>query len=465
MKKALLALAIFSTSHLAWAGGLLTNTNQSAAFVRNPSRDAVIDIDGVYSNPAGVNFMSKGFHIGLSLQSAKQSRDITTTFPTLAQNINRPGEMSHKYQGKALAPVIPSFQLAQVWDKWSLQAGFALTGGGGKCEFDEGLGSFEAPFSLIPGMVNGALAAQGVPDMFRANGYSLDAYMKGRQYYFGLQVGAGYKVHDNVSVYMGLRAVYATCNYQGHVRDFQLSYTEGTSDEIKHIANTQVGDRTITLNTDQHDLGWTPILGIDWKINKYLNIAAKYEFQTRMSLKNKTNEMSDYAKKQPNLDQFNDEKTKSVREDIPAILTVGAQVTPISSVRLMAGYHFYFDRQAKKYGNKQDAIDKGTMEFSVGAEWDIIKPLTVSAGWQATRYRLGDSYMSDLSFNTSSNMLSVGLRIHATKRCSFDVGYMHNFYESRDVASTITVEGISFDKKDHYIRSNRVFSAGVNINL
>lgn len=456
MKKALLALAIFSTSHLAWAGGLLTNTNQSAAFVRNPSRDAVIDIDGVYSNPAGVNFMSKGFHIGLSLQSAKQSRDITTTFPTLAQNINRPGEMSHKYQGKALAPVIPSFQLAQVWDKWSLQAGFALTGGGGKCEFDEGLGSFEAPFSLIPKMVN---ASTNMP----IGGYSLDAYMKGRQYYFGLQVGAGYKITNNLSAYLGVRAVYATCNYQGYVKNFQLYAPNG--EKLPAPVMEAVGDRTITLNTDQHDLGWTPILGIDWKINKYLNIAAKYEFQTRMSLKNKTNEMSAYAKTLPNLDQFNDEKTKSVREDIPAILTVGAQVTPISSVRLMAGYHFYFDRQAKKYGNKQDAIDKGTMEFSAGAEWDIIKPLTVSAGWQATRYRLGDSYMSDLSFNTSSNMLCVGLRIHATKRCSFDVGYMHNFYESRDVASTINVQGISFDKQDHYIRSNRVFSAGVNINL
>lgn len=451
MKKALLALAIFSTSHLAWAGGLLTNTNQSAAFVRNPSRDAVIDIDGVYSNPAGVNFMSKGFHIGLSLQSAKQSRDITTTFPTLAQNINRPGEISHKYQGKALAPVIPSFQLAQVWDKWSLQAGFALTGGGGKCEFDEGLGSFEAPFSLIPNMVN---ANTNMP----IGGYSLDAYMKGRQYYFGLQVGAGYKITNNLSAYLGVRAVYATCNYQGHVRDLKLYGENGTPLPI------DLSDRTITLNTDQHDLGWTPILGIDWKINKYLNIAAKYEFQTRMSLKNKTSEMSAYAKTLPNLDQFNDEKTKSVREDIPAILTVGAQVTPISSVRLMAGYHFYFDRQAKKYGNKQDAIDKGTMEFSAGAEWDIIKPLTVSAGWQATRYRLGDSYMSDLSFNTSSNMLCVGLRIHATKRCSFDVGYMHNFYESRDV-TTPNFMGTSYEKKDHYIRSNRVFSAGVNINL
>lgn len=464
MKKALLALAIFSTSHLAWAGGLLTNTNQSAAFVRNPSRDAVIDIDGVYSNPAGVNFMSKGFHIGLSLQSAKQSRDITTTFDPLALNINRPGETSHKYQGKALAPVIPSFQLAQVWDKWSLQAGFALTGGGGKCEFDEGLGSFEAPFSLIPGMVNGALAAQGIPDIFRANGYSLDAYMKGRQYYFGLQVGAGYKVHDNVSVYMGLRAVYATCNYQGYVKNFQLSYTEGTPDAIKDAANAQVDDRTITLDTDQHDLGWTPILGIDWRINKHWNLAAKYEFETHMNLKNKTKEMSDYAKEVATLDRYNEEKTKYTPEDIPAILTVGAQYTPIEQVRLMAGWHFYFDRESEKYNHEEKKITKGTMEFSAGAEWDIIKPLTVSAGWQATRYRLGDSYMSDLSFNTSSNMLCVGLRIHATKRCSFDVGYMHNFYESRDV-TTPNFMNTGIDKKDHYIRSNRVFSAGVNINL
>ena len=32
-----------------WAGGLLTNTNQSVEFLRNPARDAAIGIDGVYS--------------------------------------------------------------------------------------------------------------------------------------------------------------------------------------------------------------------------------------------------------------------------------------------------------------------------------------------------------------------------------------------------------------------------------
>ena len=39
------------------AGGILTNTNQSIDFLRNPARDAAIGLDGVYSNPAGVAFL------------------------------------------------------------------------------------------------------------------------------------------------------------------------------------------------------------------------------------------------------------------------------------------------------------------------------------------------------------------------------------------------------------------------
>ena len=54
----------------AWAGGLLTNTNQSIEFLRNPARDAAIGIDGVYSNPAGVVFLGDGIHLSLNLQNA-----------------------------------------------------------------------------------------------------------------------------------------------------------------------------------------------------------------------------------------------------------------------------------------------------------------------------------------------------------------------------------------------------------
>ena len=48
MKKFLLiGAAALMVSNSTFAGGILTNTNQNAAFLRNPARDAIIAIDGV----------------------------------------------------------------------------------------------------------------------------------------------------------------------------------------------------------------------------------------------------------------------------------------------------------------------------------------------------------------------------------------------------------------------------------
>ena len=80
-----LALAALSTTS-ALAGGLLTNTNQNASFLRQLSQEAIIDVNGAYMNPAGVAFLSNGFHLSFTVQGAKQDRDITTTFPLFAYN-------------------------------------------------------------------------------------------------------------------------------------------------------------------------------------------------------------------------------------------------------------------------------------------------------------------------------------------------------------------------------------------
>ena len=75
MKKFLLIGATaLMVSNSTFAGGILTNTNQNAAFLRNPSRDAVIAIDGVYSNPAGIAFLPQGFHLSVCWQAAWQKR-------------------------------------------------------------------------------------------------------------------------------------------------------------------------------------------------------------------------------------------------------------------------------------------------------------------------------------------------------------------------------------------------------
>ena len=49
MKKIVFSLIVFTmTTMSAFAGGILTNTNQSVSFLKNPARDAAIGLDGVY---------------------------------------------------------------------------------------------------------------------------------------------------------------------------------------------------------------------------------------------------------------------------------------------------------------------------------------------------------------------------------------------------------------------------------
>ena len=65
------------------AGGLVTNNNQSAAWVRLPARDASTEADAAYFNPAGLMKLDNGLHISVSNQTIFQTREIKSTFPYL----------------------------------------------------------------------------------------------------------------------------------------------------------------------------------------------------------------------------------------------------------------------------------------------------------------------------------------------------------------------------------------------
>ena len=492
MKKIFYSVVLFAVcSSEAMAGGLVTNSNQSASFLRNPARDAVIDIDGVYTNPAGVCFMPNGFHLGLTAQHPEQKRIVTTTFPTLALNQNHLGESTRKYTGTASAPIVPSFQLAYVMDKLTVSASMAVTGGGGKCTFDEGIGSLECLVSTTPmTAVKQLLAATPDNDPRKpayvaaasAIGqgnyvYNVDAYMRGRQFYYGFQVGAGYKVTDNLAVFAGLRTMIGSAKYTGYVKNIKYTsvddgptapYTAAVIDGI----NAKAEDMEVT--TTQSCVGFTPVIGVDYRLNDQWNFAAKYEFRTKMNLEN-SSDMNAAARNQAALDKFNDEKTKYVRDDIPGTFTLGVQYSPIETVRLNAGFHFYDDCNAKKakkevtnadgtkeYVAENKLINHGTREFLFGAEWDATKLLTVSAGWQNTHYDLSDAYLSDMVHNLSSNMIVCGVRLHFSEKISVDLGYMHNFYDKRTVETQVSA-GVT--KKDVYERRNDAFAIGVNFDF
>ena len=109
---AFVASVMLAATSTATAGGILTNTNQSIDFLRNPARDAAIGLDGVYSNPAGVAFLPEGFHLGFNWQYAHQTRTIESNSPVFALGHKNGGKTSKTFEGVADAPFIPSLQAA-----------------------------------------------------------------------------------------------------------------------------------------------------------------------------------------------------------------------------------------------------------------------------------------------------------------------------------------------------------------
>ena len=115
------------------AGGLMTNTNQSASYIRMPLLDAVIGPESAYYNPAGLGFLSNGFYISISNQTISQKRNIQSTFPGMNQS---------EFEGLVAAPVFPSIYATYKQGPWAFALGVIPVGGGGSALFEEGLPSF-----------------------------------------------------------------------------------------------------------------------------------------------------------------------------------------------------------------------------------------------------------------------------------------------------------------------------------
>lgn len=490
-----IVLLIVSTS--TFAGGLLTNTNQHILFLRMLARDASTQIDAVYSNPAGVAFMEDGFHLSLNGQSAFQTRTITSTFAPFA---GFGGNATKEYKGEASAPFVPSVFAVYKKGNWAFSGNFAVTGGGGKATFNKGLGSFESQVSVLPGMLAATgdqMVAAGVlpVNIFKGtNRYSVDSYMRGKQMIFGLQLGASYKITDYLSAFAGVRMNYVSNGYEGHIRDIQANIggkdmvnvnkfftdyaTQATAaaaayqaagDVPNYVKYTEIATKAEgvaqmtkdkELDCDQTGWGVTPILGLDFKMNKW-NVGVKYEFNTKLNVENKTR-VDDTGL------FVNGVNTP---HDIPSLLTVGVSYEILPVLRASVGYHHFFDTNARMAdavdiatgvtAGKENFIKQGTNEYLGGIEWDICKWAQVSAGMQRTKYGVEDNYQSDMSFAISSYSYGFGAGFNLTKKLKLNVAYFWTNYD-KYTKDTPNYGGTGIAGTDVFSRTNKVFGIGVD---
>lgn len=492
MKKNLSSLVVLMMTTIgAYAGGILTNTNQSVLFLKNPARDAAIGLDGVYSNPAGVAFMPEGFHVAFNWQYAHQTRTVTSTSPVYMLGKKNNNNEKKIFEGVADAPIIPSLQAAWNKGNWSIQLNLSVPGGGGSCEFADGLGSFER---VVGGIAN-MLAPLG------AQGYDMDGYMKGRQYYYGVQLGAAYKIHPNLAVYGGLRLLYGDATYKAKISNIQvktengyvdfadfMTYSTATINNALDMVNAGIAQyeaagipvpaeliakqaqlestkgsltqlqkyaQGVNLLCNQDGIGIAPVIGVDWRYKNF-NFAAKYEFKTQLRMKNEStvNEASEIEA----VNKFKD--GEKVNEDAPALLTVGAQWKPVDIVSLNIGWHHYFDKNASWYNNAQDLLKHDTNEFLAGVEWDVTNKLNVSCGGQLTRYGLSDEYMNDISFVVNSYSIGLGCSYKVKDNVTLSAAYFQTIYGNYD--KTVN-EGIPY--QDTFTRTNRVLGIGCQLDF
>lgn len=477
----LLILAIGFAMPMAFAGGILTNGNQSAQYIRMLSRNASTQIDGVYFNPAGLTQLENGFHFSLSNQSIFQDRTIENNYLLLNQE---------RYEGGVTIPFFPNAYAVYKKDKLALSLGFGVNAGGGTVEYKNGLPSFEMPIATVL-------------KSFKADGYTTDLYFKGYSAFLGYQFNASYKFCDFFSASAGIRLIDATNKYKGHITNIYAisgsnvitgqnyllgvaanasaaaaQFSQYPSDMVMpdNVAisaglpvgttfgvgaatmtgiasqataySTQMGDKYV--DAKQKGFGVTPVLGVSIKPVEGLNFGVRYEFRTKLELENQT--------KVDDINYFpNGEK---YRNDIPAVLAVGVDYKLFSNVKVSASYTNYFDKKAN-WDGKQNNVDKNLYELAIGMEYQISEITAISAGYMRTQTGVGRAYQTDMNYSLVGNSVGMGMMFKVNPKFDLDLGFLYTAYTSDYKEGTY--QGLPY--KESYDKTNLAFTIGVTYHL
>ena len=411
MKRIFSSIVAASLALSTFAGGLLTNTNQSAAFVRNPMRYASLETDAIYFNPAGTAFFKEGWAFSANWQMIWQDRDVTSLLD------------KKTYKGEVYVPCMPTLMAAYKTGDWTFSGFFGIPGGGGKCEFNDGL-------PMLNNMVNG-MFAQGLEGMGLngVGGYTTESAFQSTQYMFSLQLGAAYKINENLSVYGGVRANYTNASYEGTIT---TSFKDGVTIGGYPIAATPAAPYEqailaaapkLAVDMTQSGLAFAPILGIDYKVGNF-NFAAKYEFRAVTTVENDTEEAP------AELPTFADGVT--FRSDAPALLSLAGSWQVCPRLQVMAGWNYYFDKDAKVEsllgGDNNKNLDDNTYELLAGVEFKLTDKWLLSAGIQYSNFGITDNYTSDLSFINDSFMTGVGAKYSINEQWDINFGACYANY-------------------------------------
>ena len=453
MKKLLFLIGILSSG--LYGASIDHIQTYSPDYLSNQAQTGMIDEVSPYYNPAGLSRLDKGKYIHLGLQFAN-------------------GHEKMSYKGKEhkaiLNQLIPNVSLTSVDDNGAYFFTFGGLAGGGKLEYD-GVSGIDVLSDL---------------DQFKPLGvYDKGSTLTGKNLYEQATLGRAFTINDQLSVSVAGRIVHGSRNLSGtlnigtnpstaykqakvqqvtqEVSKAVDAATQGSGLSAAQIAaiKQQKTTQALTLlqtkmnalqqnglsgdlDSKREAWGYGFQIGVNYKVNDKLNLAARYDSRIKMNFKAKGSEnqlqTADIIGSNIGLSTFYPQYAinSKIRRDLPAILSVGASYKVTDNYLVSTSANYYFNRHAKMdrvttFGGHEHGRDyKNGWEIALGNEYKLNDKFTLIGSVNYARTGAKNSSFNDTEYALNSVTLGAGLRYKYDDTLSITGSVAHFIYDKED---------------------------------
>ena len=198
------------------------------------------------------------------------------------------------------------------------------------------------------------------------------------------------------------------------------------------------------LDSKREAWGYGFQIGVNYKVNDKLNLAARYDSRIKMNFKAKGSEnqlqTADIIGSNIGLSTFYPQYAinSKIRRDLPAILSVGASYKVTDNYLVSTSANYYFNRHAKMdrvttFGGHEHGRDyKNGWEIALGNEYKLNDKFTLIGSVNYARTGAKNSSFNDTEYALNSVTLGAGLRYKYDDTLSITGSVAHFIYEKED---------------------------------
>ena len=453
MKKLLLLLAILSSG--VYASSIDHIQTYSPDYLSNQAQTGMIDSVSPFYNPAGTARFEKGkyFHVGIQWAHGHEKMSYK--------------EKEHK---AILNQLIPNITLTSTDDNEAYFFDFGGLAGGGKLNYD-GVSGVDVLTDLA---------------QFKPLGiYDKGSSLTGENMYEQATLGRAFSVNDKLSFSIAGRVVHGSRKLSGNLNigvnpstEYKQAKAQQITQEVSKAvdASTQgkglsaaqiaaikkqktnealtkfqqrvsglvkdglVGD----IDAKREAWGYGFQLGINYKVNDKLNLAARYDSRVKMNFKSKGSEhqlqTTDVLGQTIGLTTFYPQYIidSKVRRDLPAILSVGASYKITDNYLVSGTANYYFNRQARMdrvsaFGGLEHGRDyKDGWEVAFGNEYKLNNKFTLIGSINYARTGAKNASFNDTEYALNSVTLGAGVRYNFDETLAITASVAHFIYEKEE---------------------------------